>query len=781
MRHFPTLLYLTATVTSLTSVNADTATEYVKTVQPFLTRYCSACHDDGTAEGDFTLSAFDQDSLFDNDVEHWDRILRNVSAGSMPPAEEPQPGRAERAKVAGWIRNNFERVGYKSEWDSKLLHPEYGNYIDHNSLFDGSHVQPAWSPSRLWKKSPHIFNSMLHRGMGIGTGRYGQVHARLNKVKQPFTIEEKAGIRDFAAVLMADSATLGTMMRNAEVIVDQLIDGAVYELHVRVNGPTPEDELPKDNRGRPKRPSFAKTPEEFRDIILSDAPPTPDQAAAAVRRMFDLVVEREPDNEDVSRYVALMQDSVSQSNNAEGLRMALIAVAVSPAAVYRMELGQGEPDEHGRVKLSPANLAFAIAYALTDTRPDEALRNAAASGRLNSAADVRREVTRLWDDESIQKPGVLRFFREFFGYAAAPGVFKDDARFGANYTQIKVAELLVTDADVMVQHIIDEDKDVLAELLTSERYFVAHDGNNEEQRRLNGVLWEFYHYLKDKGWKDFPYKTPEEHMKRIRSIDRMFTHANGNVCRRWMTYLTMCDENGLQPIPWNNKREYIAAWNLSEKTFSFPVEQPFIIDEGQRAGLLMHPAWLIAHSLNLDNDPIRRGKWIRERLLADTVPELPITVDATIPDEPEQSLRERFAVTRQAECWRCHEKMNPLGMPFESFDDFGRHRRGIEQLHAKKKTKPVNATGMLTGTHDPSLDGKVEHPVTLMQRLAKSERVRQSFVRHAFRYFMGRNEMLSDSSTLIAADEAYVKNEGSFRALVVSLLTSDSFLLRKEQ
>ena len=44
---------------------------------------------------------------------------------------------------------------------------------------------------------------------------------------------------------------------------------------------------------------------------------------------------------------------------------------------------------------------------------------------------------------------------------------------------------------------------------------------------------------------------------------------------------------------------------------------------------------------------------------------------------------------------------------------------------------------------------------------------------------MGRNEMFSDSPTLMAADAAYVKNEGSFKALVIELLTSDSFLYRK--
>jgi hypothetical protein len=59
--------------------------------------------------------------------------------------------------------------------------------------------------------------------------------------------------------------------------------------------------------------------------------------------------------------------------------------------------------------------------------------------------------------------------------------------------------------------------------------------------------------------------------------------------------------------------------------------------------------------------------------------------------------------------------------------------------------------------------------------------VRQSFVRHAFRYWMGRNEMLYDSPTLIAADRAYADSGGSFKELLVSLLTSDSFLTRKNQ
>ena len=67
----------------------------------------------------------------------------------------------------------------------------------------------------------------------------------------------------------------------------------------------------------------------------------------------------------------------------------------------------------------------------------------------------------------------------------------------------------------------------------------------------------------------------------------------------------------------------------------------------------------------------------------------------------------------------------------------------------------------------------------LTERLAKSRLVRQSIIRHAFRYFMGRNELFSDSRTLIEAEQSYIDSNGSFDAVIVSLLTSDSFIYRK--
>ena len=116
-------------------------------------------------------------------------------------------------------------------------------------------------------------------------------------------------------------------------------------------------------------------------------------------------------------------------------------------------------------------------------------------------------------------------------------------------------------------------------------------------------------------------------------------------------------------------------------------------------------------------DPIRRGKWIREKLLAGKVPDLPITVDAQVPENPHQTFRERVeSVTSDSACWKCHRKMNPLGMPFEHFDDFGRFRLEesleYEENILKRmpgnetdlyKTKPIDTRGSLEGTGDPGI------------------------------------------------------------------------------
>jgi hypothetical protein len=90
----------------------------------------------------------------------------------------------------------------------------------------------------------------------------------------------------------------------------------------------------------------------------------------------------------------------------------------------------------------------------------------------------------------------------------------------------------------------------------------------------------------------------------------------------------------------------------------------------------------------------------------------------------------------------------------------------------------VDASGAIELVGDERIEGDVHGAVELMQRLAKSPRVEQVFVRHAFRYWMGRNETPGDAASLQAAHKAYRESGGSMQAVIVSLLTSESFLYR---
>ena len=198
------------------------------------------------------------------------------------------------------------------------------------------------------------------------------------------------------------------------------------------------------------------------------------------------------------------------------------------------------------------------------------------------------------------------------------------------------------------------------------------------------------------------------------------------------------------------------------------------VPEGQRMGILTHPSWLVSHSDAMDNHAILRGRWIRERLLGGGIPDVPITVDAMLPDEPKSTLRERMRVTKADYCWTCHQKMDPLGLPFEMFNHAGLFR-------TTELGKQVDTSGEIIDSGDPELDGEVGNALEMIQKLAESERAEQVFVRHAFRFWMGRNETLNDAPVLQDAHRAYKESGGSMKALLVSLLTSDAFLYRTRE
>ena len=751
----------------------------------------------------------------------------------MPPEDSSVLPNEQRVRLRHAI-GAVLRKNQASDLERRMRQPGYGNFIDHETLFSGAVTEKPFTPARRWLVSPQIFHERVNDVFKL-EGRARQ--RKFYGVTNPIVLPDKSGVRYFDSTSL-DGGHLLMMLNNADWISRKQIFAAR-------NKGVPRGDLNFKNVKDRWYP--AEVPEPFVVVVKKTGAASQTEMVAAIQAQFDCVLQRTASDSELSRYLDFMVNASSVGGNVEGLRQMLVSVLLESEFLYRLEFGSGKPDEDGRKKLSPREASYAIAYALTDRGPDDAQRAAVQQGRLSSQEDLRREVTRMLDDKTsyfaevsptvssgyvkphkVTHPKIVRFFREFFGYPNSMKLFKDMARSGgffdnAGRDYTGTAGSVTNEADRVVDDVLKADKDVFERLLTTNEFYVLHPRSNSEGKRLIESWRRAYDELKGLDWRKNAEQVLtenfEEHREafeaiRITKLTEDRKRVNVRDFKRFMEYFENTFGRGITPItfPWfyhgGQKFRYSEIYSLprvpgggpigssgkyrDELAWDYPVEQPFKINH--RMGILTHPAWLLAHSQNTETDIVRRGRWVREKLLAGRVPDVPITVDAQIPEDHERTLRERLdSVTSKQQCWKCHRQMNPLGLAFEVFDDFGRYR-SEENLEAPEnlirkgngktsadvfKTKPVDATGFLEGTGDAELDGEVEDAFELIEKLSKAERVRQSIIRHAFRFFLGRNEMLSDSQTLIDADHAYVESEGSFNAVIVSLLSSDSFLYRK--
>ncbi len=781
---------------------ASTTARFEVNAKRFVANFCVDCHGSDNQEGEIRLVDLSHDLSNDDAVQIWNRIFAQVQFGEMPPEDSDQPQASVKSDFLQQIEAELTRFDKGLGLAEKMQLPQFANYVDHNSLFDGSVTEMPYTPARLWRQRPIIYDAIWGSAYGRaprysvkigGTGNHlitrgphkGKLMATRyfadQKYANPFFefVHHASGFTDYASIV-ADQSSLEALLVNAETMAQILTVGQRVRIVTQVKN--------KGSRTGNNEAMFVggvtttaneyrgRVPVIFQKIVQTEGAVSRDQFEEALDVAFALFLRRRPTETEYESYWKNVFQKNAELGNQMAMQAVLIYVTLTPEFVYRMELGLGETDEHGRRFLSPQELTYAIHYALHNkpafgideietvdvyTKKSEApIRQTMATprpawaaghsslvmemkdGKLKTRDDVERVVRKILNTPqtkwatthnrtylSTTNPRILQFFREFFGYYKAADVFKDVEEFktrdGFKQFDNGSASKLVYDTDSLILHILQEDKDVLRELLTTDKIVAVYwNGKNDAkqiQRARGEDNYRVTHHVQSYNLDPF-----EQEYDKDSSSDPQ-TRQNG-------------------------------------KVFRLPPDQ--------RCGILTQPSWLIAHSGNFDNDPVRRGKWIREKLLAGVVMDVPINVDAQIPDNEHQTLRERFSVVHEAECWRCHKKMNPLGMPFEAYNHVGRWRE-------TEKEKPVDTTGAITYTGDASLDQNITNVREMMERLAESDLVRQSFIRHVFRYWMGRNELLSDSQTLIAMDKAYIESGGSFKELLVTLLTSDSFLYRK--
>lgn len=794
---------LVLTLSSVASLSAaetytpgqPVAKPFADFAQPFLRQYCIECHDDFTQEGNLALHNLGP--VDETNAAVWKSIWAKVSLKEMPPAStDNHPEVVERLQLTDWIVSEMQRAMRDKGGFHDHLDPGKGNFVDHDLLFgplpEGIELQPTASPARLWRITPdeHLtrLNELINRepafdpkkpglrahGDAVPTNHGGELKLyfgidRITSV-QGGTVAYATAVKSVPAVLSSakshglknyphfttvNSAEATQILALADDILRYMIDGplSIAEPYQITDDPKSiADKMQGDLRGLPTsiiyNTKVVRPLTPVYDLMQASGVPE-ERLRAAVDFLFEALTFRPPSPQESDDYMAIVQQTIEKLGKEDGVVLGLSAIFLDRDALFRPELAaQGEADAHGRVMLQDWELGLAVDHALRYLKPDEQLRQAIVEGRMRTKADVKREVERMLADDSLRKPRVLQFFRDYFEYDRGGYICKDARALSQTGVDMRNHYFAMFDAsastDRLIELVLQDDQDVLKRLLTTNQAVVAprekiYYGTRLD-RKASAAKKKAYEAANPPE-KDGKKKTPPNFQVEQPTLDGPPIYAR--VGHRSFGNGSLKPERILATVP-----------------------------EGQRLGVLTHPSWLVSQSDAMDNHAIHRGKWIRERLLGGGIADVPITVDAMLPDEPQNTLRERMRVTRETYCWTCHKKMDPLGLPFEAYNHAGLFR-------TTELEKPVDTRGEIIDSGDPQLDGEVANAIEMIERIAQSERTEQVFVRHAFRFWMGRNETLHDAPVLQAAHRAYQESGGSMKALLTSLLTSDAFLYRK--
>jgi hypothetical protein len=191
-----------------------------------------------------------------------------------------------------------------------------------------------------------------------------------------------------------------------------------------------------------------------------------------------------------------------------------------------------------------------------------------------------------------------------------------------------------------------------------------------------------------------------------------------------------------------------------------------IVDEARR-GILGQGSILALTSHAERTSPVVRGKWILENLMGLSVPPPPPDVPPLKPvqeGEQKRTMREQMSEHRASPvCAACHKTLDPIGFALENFDAVGAWR-------TQEAGNPIDATGELgDGT-------KVDGVVALRQAiLSRQEVFVQTVTEKLLTYALGRGLDYRDMPAVRAIVRESQKNNYSLDSLILGVIESAPF------
>ena len=191
----------------------------------------------------------------------------------------------------------------------------------------------------------------------------------------------------------------------------------------------------------------------------------------------------------------------------------------------------------------------------------------------------------------------------------------------------------------------------------------------------------------------------------------------------------------------------------------------------QRGGLLAHGSILSVSSYPDRTSPVLRGKWLMDNMLGMPPPPPPPGVDTNLAEVDQglkpPSIKERLSAHRtNPTCNSCHGMIDPIGFALENFDVIGGWRLTDE------RGNPIDALGSMPSGEE--LNGFVG-----LREYFHGEQFVTNLTEKLMAYALGRRLEYYDRSAVRQIVRGAEADEYRWSSIVAGIVKSPAFLMRK--
>jgi mono/diheme cytochrome c family protein len=801
---------------------ASSASQGSASARALLDSYCVSCHNEKLKTGGVVLDTADVSNV-GQQAETWEKVVRKLRAGTMPPPGRPRPAQPATAEFVSWLESSLDRVAAANPDPGRtalhrLNRTEYTNAvrdllaleIDARALLpaDDTDEHGFDNVAEVLTVSPALMERYLFAArriarlaLGYPTGPGVELYQVPRMLTQDDRLSEDLpfGSRGGAAIkhYFPADGQYTIKVRLKSNLYDYILGlGHPHQLEVRLDGVLVKRFTVGGRRDvNPPPPSFSgamrgndtfETYAHEADLGLE----TTVAARAGMRTLGVFFVRTHWEPEGVLQPIQTGYP-LAVNEQFDG-NLALDSVAIDGP---HKTSGPGDTPSRQRILVCRPSSANAGA---TSAR---ALQEGEACARRILTTLARRAYRRPVADDDVQT--LMGFYRA--GREEASQEAKNDASQAASFDAgIQFAlERILIDPDFLFR--AERDPSSVAK---GSSYRLT---DLELASRLSFFLWSS---IPDDELLDSAargrLRDPETLARQLRRMlaDKRSNALVENFAGQWLMLRNIRDaapDPDLFPDFDENLREGFrretelfiesqirddrSVLELLSANYTFLNERlarhyqiPNVLGtrfrrvtlpDARRGGLLGHGSLLTVTSYPNRTSPVLRGKWLLENILGTPPPPPPPDVPA-LKDRGEngrpQSVRERLESHRQnPTCAACHAQMDPLGFALDHFDAVGKWRTADAGT-------AVDATGELP---DGTRFGGLEGLRTLL--LGRREQFVSTVTEKLLAYALGRAVEHYDLPAVRKIVRDAARSDYHWSAVILGIVNSVPFQMRRAE